>query len=197
MKKTVAIFGSTGGIGQAVRQAFLDAGHTVIPVSRNLIDFANPKAEFQIQEFLSLCTPDVVVNCVGKFSNNDEPAGPTININFNSNWAIVQHYLKNPQAVRIILIGSSAYKSGKKDYMVYSASKAALYNLWQGAKDAFVGTGVNIDLLNPARTRTKMVAPFDEELDYLAPEEIARWTVQLDQWNDPSRCVDINFKEQK
>ena len=197
MKKTVAIFGASGGIGQAVRQAFLDAEYTVIPVSRNLIDFAGTSAEYQIQEFLSMATPDVVVNCVGKFSNNDEPAGPTMNINFNSNWAIVQHYLKNPQPVRVVIVGSSAYKSGRKDYMVYSASKAALHNLWQGARDAFAETEVRIDLINPVRTRTKMVEPYNTELDYLEPQEVARWILQLDQWNDASRCVDINFKDTK
>ena len=197
MKKTVAIFGASGGIGAATRQQFLDAGYTVIPVSRNLIDFAGVAAESQIQEFLSLSTPDVVVNCVGKFSTNNEPAGPTININFNSNWAIVQHYLKNPQPVRIIMIGSSACKAGKKDYMVYSASKAALLNLWQGARDAFSDTAVAIDLVNPVRTRTQMVAPFKDELDYLEPEDVARWIINLDQSNDPSRCVDITFKDAK
>ena len=197
MKKTVAIFGSSGGIGSATRQQFLDAGYTVIPVSRNLIDFAGPHAELQIQEFLSLSTPDVVVNCVGKFSTNNEPAGTTMNVNFNSNWAIVQHYLKNPQSVRIIMVGSSACRAGKKDYMVYSASKAALFNLWQGAQDAFADTKVAIDLVNPARTRTKMVAPFKDDVDYLEPEEIARWIINLDQWNDPSRCVDITFKDAK
>ena len=93
------------------------------------------------------------------------------------------------------MVGSSAYKSGKKNYMVYSASKAALHNLWQGATDAFVDTDVRVDLVNPVRTRTQMVAPFDDNLDYLEPEEIARWILQLDQWNDPSRCVDITFKE--
>jgi NAD(P)-dependent dehydrogenase (short-subunit alcohol dehydrogenase family) len=197
MKKTVAIFGASGGIGRAVRQAFLDAEYTVIPVSRTLIDFAGTDAERQIQEFLSLSTPDVVVNCVGKFSNNDEPAGPLMNINFNSNWAIVQHYLKNPQPVRVIIVGSSAYKSGRKDYMVYSASKAALYNLWQGARDTFAETEVRVDLVNPVRTRTKMVEPFNTELDYLEPQEVAKCILQLDQWNDPSRCVDITFKDAK
>jgi 2-C-methyl-D-erythritol 4-phosphate cytidylyltransferase len=195
MKKTVAIFGASGGIGAATRQQFLDAGYTVIPVSRNLIDFAGTAAELQIKEFLSLATPDVVVNCVGKFSNNDELAGPTMNINFNSNWAIVQHYLKNPQPVRIIMVGSSAGKAGKKDYMVYSASKAALLNLWQGARDAFADTKVAIDLVNPVRTRTQMVAPFKDELDYLEPDEVAKWIINLDQLNDPSQCVDITFKD--
>ena len=197
MKKTVAIFGATGGIGSATRMAFLGAGYSVIPVSRNLIDFAHDNAEAQIQEFLGYAEANVVVNCVGKFSNNSEPAGSTMNINFNSNWAIVQYYLKNPQPVRIVMVGSSAYKAGKKDYMVYSASKAALYNLWQGARDAFADTDVRVDLVNPVRTRTQMVAPFQEELDYLEPDEIARWILQLDQWNDPSRCVDITFKDTK
>jgi NAD(P)-dependent dehydrogenase (short-subunit alcohol dehydrogenase family) len=173
----------------------LDAGYSVIPVSRNLIDFACVDAEAQIQEFLGYAEPNVVVNCAGRFVKNNEPAGATMNINFNSNWAIVQHYLKNPKAVRIIMIGSSAYKSGRKDYMVYSASKAALHNLWQGARDAFTDTEIRIDLVNPVRTRTQMVVPFDDNLDYLEPEEIARWILQLDQCNEPSRCVDITFKE--
>jgi NAD(P)-dependent dehydrogenase (short-subunit alcohol dehydrogenase family) len=197
MKNTVAIFGASGGIGQATRSAFLEAGYTVIPVNRNLIDFAHPNAEAQIQEFLGYAEPNTVVNCAGWFGNNDEPAGITMNVNFNSNWAIVQHYLKNPQAVRIIMVGSSAYKSGKKDYMVYSASKAALHNLWQGARDAFVDTGVRIDLVNPVRTRTRMVAPFNEKLDYLEPAEIAECILQLDRQNKSSMCVDITFKDAK
>jgi ribitol-5-phosphate 2-dehydrogenase (NADP+) / D-ribitol-5-phosphate cytidylyltransferase len=195
MKRTVAIFGATGGIGQATRQAFLSAGYRVIPVGRNLIDFAQPMAEAQIQEFLGYADLDVVVNCAGRFAKNDEPAQSLMNINFNSNWAIVQHYLNHPKLVRIIMVGSSAYKSGRKDYMVYSASKSALHNLWQGARDAFADTGVRVDLVNPVRTRTQMVAPFDDKLDYLEPKEIAEWILQLDQQNDYSRCVDITFKE--
>jgi NAD(P)-dependent dehydrogenase (short-subunit alcohol dehydrogenase family) len=162
-----------------------------------LIDFACADAEAQIQEFLGYAEPNVVVNCAGRFAKNEESAGATMNINFNSNWAIVQHYLKAPKAVRIIMVGSSAYNSGRKDYMVYSASKAALHNLWQGARDAFVNTEVRVDLVNPVRTRTRMVAPFDNKLDYLEPEEIAGWILQLDQCNDSSRCVDITFKEQE
>jgi NAD(P)-dependent dehydrogenase (short-subunit alcohol dehydrogenase family) len=197
MKRTVAIFGVTGGIGQAVRQAFLDAGYTVIPVRRNLIDFERADAEAQIQEFLGYADPDVVINCAGRFAKNDELAGPIMNINFNSNWAIVQYYLNTLKTVRIIMVGSSAYQAGRKDYMVYSASKAALHNLWQGAKDAFVDTPVQIDLVNPVRTKTKMVAPFSDELDYLEPEEIARCILQLDQCNDSSTSIDITFKEAK
>jgi ribitol-5-phosphate 2-dehydrogenase (NADP+) / D-ribitol-5-phosphate cytidylyltransferase len=197
MKRTVVIFGATGGIGQATRQAFLGAGYSVIPVSRNLIDFDHPMAEEEIQEFLGYAEPNVVINCVGRFGRNDEPAKSIMNINFNSNWAIVQHYIKTPRSVRIIMVGSSAYTAGRKDYMVYSASKAALHNLWQGARDAFADTDVRIDLVNPVRTRTQMVAPLDDQLDYLDPKEVARWILQLDQWNDPSRCVDITFKEQE
>lgn len=195
MKRTVVIFGAAGGIGQATRQAFLSAGYRVIPSVSSRLDFDKSDAESKIQELLGYAEANVVVNCAGRFSDNSEPAASTMNINFNSNWAIVQYYLKNPQPVRIIMVGSSAYKSGKKDYMVYSASKAALYNLWQGAVDAFAYTDIRVDLINPVRTRTQMVAPFKEELDYLEPEEIARWILQLDQWNDPSRCVDITFKE--
>jgi hypothetical protein len=42
-----------------------------------------------------------------------------------------------------------------------------------------------------------MVAPFKDDLDYLEPEEVARWIINLDQSNDSGRCVDITFKDAK
>jgi len=36
-----------------------------------------------------------------------------------------------------------------------------------------------IHIVHPARTRTKMVAPFDDKLDYLEPQEVAESILEL------------------
>jgi short-subunit dehydrogenase len=197
MKKTVAIFGSTGGIGSATRQAFLDDGYTVIPVSRNLIDFSSEKADEYIQEFLKNCVPDVIVNCVGHFDQNDAPAATTMNVNFNCNWSIVRHYLdKKDITVKIIMIGSSACRYGRKDYIVYAASKAALLSLWQGANEIFDGSSVSVNLINPVRTKTPLTEKqFGVNDRYLETSYVANEILQLANSSADSKCIDLTYKE--
>lgn len=203
-KPTALIFGHTGGIGAATRHALLKSDHRIIPVDRSIIDFNRSGADKEIDQLLTSARPDVVVNCAGIFENGYHTThNRTMNVNFGSNWSIVRHYM-NPKnqidPVRIIMVGSSSYTSGRKLYPLYSASKAALYNLWQGARDAFEGTCVTVDLVNPVRTLTKMSTvgkKIDPNLDYLSPEQVAEEIVQLVKDKLPSSCVDIEFKETK
>ena len=159
MKKAV-IFGATGGIGKATCDAFIAAGYLVKPVGSKQIDFAGPSSQVQISELLEQNNPNVIVNCAGYFDNgNTEDHFNTMNINVGSNWSIIKHYIDNTpkHPVKIIMIGSSAYKAGRKDYILYAASKSALYNMWQGASEYFSGSNVNVGLINPVRTRTPMI----------------------------------------
>lgn len=203
-KPTALIFGHTGGIGNATRNAFLKSGHRIIPIDRTIIDLNEPDADTEIRNLLSSARPDVVVNCAGVFENGYAIThSQTMNVNFGSNWSIVRHYMdpKNQiDPVRIVMVGSSSYTSGRKLYPLYSASKAALYNLWQGARDAFEGTCVTVDLVNPVRTLTKMSSAgktIDPDLDYLSPEQVAEEIVQLVKDNLSSSCIDIEFKDAK
>jgi short-subunit dehydrogenase len=201
-KPTALIFGHNGGIGNATRNALLKSGHRIIPVDRSIIDFDQPNADTDIDELLRSSQPDLVINCAGVFENGYSIShSRTMNVNFGSNWSIVRHYM-NPKnqtkSVRIIMVGSSSYSNGRKLYPLYSASKAALYNLWQGARDAFEDTCITVDLVNPVRTLTKMSTAgkeIDPNLDYLSPEQVAEEIVQLVKDNLPSNCIDIEFKE--
>lgn len=205
MKKQVAlIFGDRGGIGSATRTLFLDKGFRIIPVNSAILDFNKTNADREILSLLSNAVADVVVNCAGIFENGwSQDHTRTMNINFGSNWSIVRHYL-NPdnqtKPVRVIMIGSSSYSSGRKLYPLYSASKAALYNLWQGAQEALDGTAVRLDLVNPVRTLTRMSTAgkaVDPALDYLKPEQVAEQIYQLVEQNQASRCIDMTFEDAK
>ena len=205
MKKPVAlIFGHRGGIGSAAKSAFLKAGYRVIPVDRTIIDFDRPDADAQINSLLTNGQPDVIVNATGVFRNGwQQDHVETMNVNVGSNWSILRHYM-NPsnqtKSTRIIMVGSSSHSGGRPLYPLYSASKAAVYNLWQSASQMLEDTDIVIDLLNPVRTLTRMSTAgkaIDPNLDYLQPEQVAQQIILLCQEGLASRCVDMTFEDVK
>jgi ribitol-5-phosphate 2-dehydrogenase (NADP+) / D-ribitol-5-phosphate cytidylyltransferase len=200
-KPIVLILGATGGIGEACRTAFLDAGYRVIPVSRSMLDFNLPTAEIKLAELLNSARADVVVNCAGVFVNGTQDTHHlTFNVNFGSNWNIVRYYhaMKDvSKSVKIIMVGSSSYSVGKPMYPLYSASKAALYNLWQSSVDMFAGTDISVDLINPMRTRTRMNAErYDPNLPYHSTTEVAEKILELTR-HSGSSCVNMTLEELK
>ena len=206
MKKPVAlIFGHRGGIGSATKTAFLQAGYRIIPVDRTIIDFDKSESDTQIHSLLTNGQPDVIVNATGVFYNGwQQHHQETMNVNVGSNWSILRHYM-NPdnqtKPTRIIMVGSSSHSGGRKLYPLYSASKAAVYNLWQSTSQALEDTNIVIDLLNPVRTLTRMSTAggkkIDPALDYLKPEHVAQQIIQLCQDGLSSRCVEMTYEDVK
>ena len=205
MKKPVAlIFGHRGGIGLATAKALIAQGHRIIPVDRTIIDLDKANADTQISSVLINGQPDVIVNCAGVFENGHSVThSRTMNVNFGSNWSIVRHYLDPVNQIRpcrVIMVGSSCYDQGRQLYPLYSASKAALYNLWQSARDALEDTNICIDLINPVRTLTKMATAntaIDSSLPYLRPEPVAEAITILVTNNVTSSCINMTFEDVK
>lgn len=197
MSKPIAvIFGANGGIGAAVRDTFLTAGYRVIPVTKSSVDFLDDDAYQKVSTILS-ADPDVIINCVGHFDNgNVETHRTTMDINVGSNWTILQHYINTPPSkpIKIIMVGSSAYKSGRKTYILYAASKAALYNVWQGACDYFAGTAVAVSLINPVRTRTPMI-DMSTPLFCYEPSDVAREILSMASAAG-NQLVDMKYPEE-
>jgi ribitol-5-phosphate 2-dehydrogenase (NADP+) / D-ribitol-5-phosphate cytidylyltransferase len=203
MKKRAVIFGVRGGIGSAVKTLFLDQGWQVIPINSAQINFCGDQYYDQISEILANSEADVIVNAAGTFVNgHDQTHHDTMNVNFGSNWAIIKYYKNfgNPKPVKIIMVGSSSYREGKMLYPLYSASKAALYNLWQSSRDMFADSNIVVDLINPVRTLTAMASKnkqIDPKLDYLSPEDVAQEIFQAATADTVSSCIDMNFKDSK
>ena len=195
--RVVVIFGVRGGIGTAVRNEFLNAGYRVIPINSAIVNFTKSKSHAQVHEILTHAAADVVINCVGHFDkNNIETHSKTMDINVGSNWSIIQHYIKNPPAtpVKIIMVGSSAYRSGRKSYILYAASKAALYNIWQGACDYFQGSTVTLGLINPVRTRTPLI-DMSTAAFCLAPKDVALEILSMAS-TQTNQLVDMKYPEE-
>jgi short-subunit dehydrogenase len=205
MKKPVAlIFGHRGGIGLATCKALIAQGYRLIPVDRTIIDFDKTDADAQVSSLLTNSRPNVIVNCAGVFENGHNIThSRTMNVNFGSNWSIVRHYMNPMHQInpcRVIMVGSSCYDQGRQLYPLYSASKAAVYNLWQSARDAFKDTNICIDLINPVRTLTKMATAnkaIDHSLPYLRPEQVADAIINLVTNKMTSSCINMTFEDEK
>lgn len=195
MNKRAIIFGSSGGIGSATKSIFEDHQYTVFASDSNLIDFTTSQSYSLVDFYLRTQTPTVVINCAGYFGSNNESHNKVMDINVGSNWSIIKHYLDNlpTYQVKIIMVGSSAYKSGRKDYILYAASKAALYNLWQGACENFIGTNITLGLINPVKTRTKM-ANIPPNVNCLEPEDVANAIFKMIS-SIGNECIDMNYSE--
>lgn len=196
MTKTAVIFGARGGIGSAVRETFLAAGYRVVPVNSSSVNFNSPESYQQVATILSV-NPDVVINCVGHFDNgNAETHNKTFDINVGSNWAIIKHYIdtSSTKPVKIIMVGSSSYLSGRKSYILYAASKAALYNVWQGACDYFNNTDITVGLINPVRTRTPLIDMSTTEV-CLTPTDVALEILSMASTNS-NQLVDMKYPEE-
>jgi NAD(P)-dependent dehydrogenase (short-subunit alcohol dehydrogenase family) len=196
MTKIAVIFGARGGIGSAVREKFLATGYRVIPVNSSSVDFNSPESYQQVATILTV-NPDVVINCVGHFDNgNTEKHNKTFDINVGSNWAIIKHYINNPpqKPVKIIMVGSSSYRSGRKAYILYAASKAALYNVWQGACDYFNNTNITVSLINPVRTRTPLI-DMSTPAVCLTPNDVALEILSIALTNS-NQLVDMKYPEE-
>lgn len=196
-KPIVLIFGSDGGIGAATRTAFLDSGYRVIPINRMQLDFNLLTTQDKLIELLNAAEADVVVNCTGIFINGVAKLHQEIfNVNFGSNWDIIRYYYamrEISKPVKIIMVGSSSYDRGRAQYPLYSASKAALYNLWESARDMFAGTDITVDLINPMRTRTRMNADhYNPELPYHDPADVANEIVRMAS-QEGNHCVNMTL----
>jgi len=192
----VMIIGSSSGVGLATADLFRAKGHQVVNIDREAIDLERDDSDELLRKRLTIHEPDVIINCAGYLGENDESARRSLSVNVESNWSLIRYYVENPtkRRVKIIMVGSSAYRAGKKQYMMYSASKAAVHNLWEGARDYFENTPVTVSVLHPVRTRTKMtINRFSPNLDYFEPEEVAEELLTLSL--DPtSKCVCLTFE---
>jgi ribitol-5-phosphate 2-dehydrogenase (NADP+) / D-ribitol-5-phosphate cytidylyltransferase len=180
----IVIFGSSSGLGSCLIDELKIIGHNIIPISSSQVDFNSEISIDQIHEIIEINQPDVIINCAGVLGNNQDEFNKIFNINLRSNWIISKYFINNiptSKQVKIIFIGSSAYQKGKKDYILYASSKAALFNLFEGLSALFENTKVIFGLVNPTRMDTKMIKELTKTpgLVYLDPKDVAHTIINF------------------
>lgn len=197
--KKVLVIGSNSDIAKAAI-ARLSKDHTIVGLDRSRLDLNTENAYKEIQGFLTGEDPDVIIHCGGIFEFNDVAEfDSTFDINLKSHWAVIKHYFdtKPQKLVRLISIGSSTYKQGRRNFILYAASRSALYSMWQGSSE-FAPENFKLGLINPVRVNTKHVAhlPHPNPEICLEADDVAAVIEDMARNMTESRSVDMDYKKE-
>lgn len=186
--KVIAIFGGTSGIGASMARMAAAYGANVHVASKSTgVDIADAAS---IERFLASVAAsggriDAIVNAAAVLNRqplmNMTTAQVANDVNTNILGAMLLARLGYRYLVRdrghLLFFASSSYTYGRAFYSTYSASKAAVVNLTQALADEWADARVNVNCVNPERTRTPMrVKAFGHEPpeSLLDADEVAR-----------------------
>ncbi len=189
--KTFAVTGATGDIGKAICKRLLELGAMAIPISKSAegfpVDLTKHKETKAVFEaiYIKHGPLDGIINSIGTFSTKEfttlsqEEIDQTISSNLTSIIYCCQA-IRLKKGAHIINISSSSYSKGRKEYPIYSASKAAVVNFTQGLAEAMPDHFVNVVV--PQRTNStlrKNNFPEEEVSSLIEPTEIAEKITKL------------------
>lgn len=196
MKKALIIGANSDIAKEAIR--LLGDDWDCISLTREQYDLSLWETEFKIGNIILNKQPDLVIHCAGIFGGNELKFEPLFTVNVASAYWPINYYLKNPptKEVKIVLIGSSCYAHGRRNYILYAASKAALHSMWQGSCEAVADT-VKIGIIHPVRVNTKMVADHPHHSPHLCltAEDVAKEIVNMATMTDHMH-LDLDYKKE-
>ena len=199
MKKALVI-GSNSDIAQAAIGLIKDR-FEIVPVDRSVVDLAHDNATEKLRNLLSEHQPDVIIHCGGVFHDNNLTSDfdLTFDINVKSHWAVIRYYIDHPpeKPVNFVMIGSSTYKQGRRNFILYAASRSAQFSMWQGSSE-YCSPNFRIGLINPVRVNTKHVAHISHPNPEICLEaiDVARQIERLC-YADTSQCIDMDYKKKE
>ncbi len=192
--KKIAVFGGTGGIGEAVYKICMENDGDCSKYGSKDLDFNAGNIHKELPKLIQ--DADIVINCAGVLGCDQTDYDKTFNINFKSSWEIIQFYIKNPPSKKVSLcfVGSSAHNRPSPKYMLYAASKAALVSIAKSAAPLLKEKNVSLSILNPSKTNTKMrrqIFPLENTNDLLQPDKVADTILKLLLSNETEGVVDL------
>lgn len=185
----VLVTGSSGGIGSAVCELFLERGHKVIGIDR-----ADPTISHEnythIKQDIRADLPDlpglnIVINCAGTQNEDD------IDINLKGAIRVTEKYGFGKDIRSILEIGSASAHTGS-EFPEYCASKGGLLAYTKNAALRAAKNGATCNSLDPGGVLTPLneCVMNDPELcdeimgetplkRWATPREIAEWAYFL------------------
>jgi NAD(P)-dependent dehydrogenase (short-subunit alcohol dehydrogenase family) len=206
--KIALVTGANGGLGTSVTQAFLDAGATVVGVSRNIRqtdfnhpsfvaiaaelsngDVANKLVDQVVTKFGGI---DVLAHLVGGFAGgtsiaetDDQTFENMLDLNLRSAFYVLRSVIPQMRRIgngKIIAIGSRAAEDPGPGVGAYSASKAALVSLIRTVALENKDRGIAANVILPGTIDTpanRKAMPGADTRTWVQPTSIASLVVWL------------------
>lgn len=180
------ITGCSGGLGQAIALAALQAGHAVVATSRQVedlqtweiswpdrcrvfeLDVTQPRrvAEVLAQAHAAFGRLDVIVNNAGAGllgaleEITDEQIEQNLRTNFLAPLAVTRAalpYLRAQRSGHIVNISAAAAISNYPGFAIYGGAKAALEAASESLKAEVAPLGIKVTLVQPGPFRTRFI----------------------------------------
>jgi len=207
-QKVALITGAKGGLGNFVTQAFLDAGATVIGVSRSIqaSDFPDPRftampVQLSNREAARQLASDIVakfrridilVHLIGGFAggkpiheSDDETLDQMLEMNLKSAFHIFRAalpYMRTAGNGRVLAIATRAAIEASPGAGLYAATKAALVSLVRTIAAENKDRGISANVLLPGGMDTPANRKSDPKADFsrwIQPSQVANLLVCL------------------
>lgn len=191
--KCIVIFGGSYGIGKDIYNICKEANAKVFSFSRseNKVNVKNVEDVRKSLEEVYETTGkiDYIINTAAILNKEalvnveQETVEEIIAVNYLGMVNVAKEgfkYLKETQG-HLLLFTSSSYTRGRASYSLYSSTKAAAVNFTQAISEEWKNFGINVNCINPERTRTPMrVKNFgNEPVDSLLKSvDVARISIQ-------------------
>jgi 2-C-methyl-D-erythritol 4-phosphate cytidylyltransferase len=189
--RTVVVFGGSYGIGADVSRLADEAGCRVFAYSRSTTGTYVERPD-TVRAALADAAGragriDAVVVTAAELATgpltamSDADVRRQLDVNLFGSATVAREsepYLRESRG-HLVLFTSSSYTRGRADYALYSATKAAVVNLAQALADEWSPAGIQVNVVNPERTRTPMRerAFGDEPAETLLKSEAVALTV--------------------
>lgn len=204
--KKCLVFGGTGGIGSAIVDVFRENGAKVIAIGTKDFDLRNYdgyykyfnklRSEYGMMDILVIASG--VLN-KGYLINLDYPTiDKMIDINLKAPIEITRVSVSTimREGGRIFHIGSSSWSFGRKEYSIYSATKAGIVNFIQAMAEELAPINIKINCINPPRTNTKMRSkafPGEDVSSLMDPRTVANEIIKYCNSSDSGFVIDLKI----
>ena len=165
--KTIVVFGGNSGIGLSICKIAKEFDAKVYPYSRsNGVDITNIESVKSALEkvYAEEGSVDYVINTAGilVYGEINTRVSDDIENEIKTNYfgcinvaQAAYKYLEKSKG-GLLFFSSSSYTRGRKNYAVYSSSKAAVVNFTQALSEEWEDSGINVNVIVPERTATPM-----------------------------------------
>ena len=160
--KKILIIGANSSLAKEVVKIIDKSKFLITKIYKSELNFNKNYKSSKIKKIIKYTKPDIIVNFIGKFSLNNKANQNILTSNILPTWEIIKYFQTNNtnRPIKIIILGSSSYKSPRKKYMLYAATKSALNSLCKSAEEYFVDSKVSIKIYNPSTFGGKHLGRF-------------------------------------
>ena len=142
-KRTIFIIGNTSEIAKNLFQKYY-SNDEIIGINSSNIDFNELDSGNLLRTYLNKYSPDLIFIFSGVIGKNESDYNKVFNVNFKPFHEIIKFFSSDTprKKTKVIILGSKCFNEGREEYYLYSASKAALHNLFLSACTLFKNTQI-------------------------------------------------------